>query len=60
MVRLVVMVVFQVYATMLDQLRLEQADPDKMAEHIKDLAHQLYLNVSMPFFFICIMLSHNL
>ena len=36
---------FQVYATMPDQLRLEQADPDKLAEHIKDLAHQLYLNV---------------
>nr|KAG5695683.1 hypothetical protein BaRGS_022360 [Batillaria attramentaria] len=36
----------EVYATMQDQLRLEQMDHDKMAEHIKDLAHQLYLNVS--------------
>ena len=50
MLRLMVVGVLQVYATMPDQLRQEQADPDKVAEHIKDLAHQLYLSVSL---FVC-------
>lgn len=35
----------QVYATMPEQLHLEQSDHEKVAENIKDLAHQLYLNV---------------
>ncbi|XP_076471850.1 myotubularin-related protein 13-like isoform X2 [Babylonia areolata] len=34
----------EVYAMMPEQLRLEQSDPEKVAEHIKELAHQLYLN----------------
>ncbi|XP_070199867.1 myotubularin-related protein 13-like isoform X2 [Littorina saxatilis] len=34
----------EVYATMPDQLRTEHVEPDKMMEHIKELAHQLYLN----------------
>ena len=49
-VKLMVVGLLQVYATMPDQLRQEQADPDKVAEHIKELAHQLYLNVSL---FVC-------
>ncbi|KAL8615600.1 hypothetical protein ACOMHN_026590 [Nucella lapillus] len=34
----------EVYASMPDQLRVEHSDPEKLAEHIKDLAHQLNLN----------------
>ncbi|PVD33551.1 hypothetical protein C0Q70_04808, partial [Pomacea canaliculata] len=34
----------EVYATMPEQLHLEQSDHEKVAENIKDLAHQLYLN----------------
>ncbi|KAK3103033.1 hypothetical protein FSP39_015926, partial [Pinctada imbricata] len=34
----------EVYASMQDQLKLERADPDKMIDHIKDLAKQLHTN----------------
>ncbi|KAL5006472.1 hypothetical protein ScPMuIL_015278 [Solemya velum] len=34
----------EVYATMQDQLREEMDNPDKVHEHLKELAHQLYVN----------------
>ncbi|XP_048241880.1 myotubularin-related protein 13-like isoform X3 [Haliotis rufescens] len=34
----------EVYATMQDHLREERLNPDKMMEHVKDLAHQLHLH----------------
>lgn len=52
----------KVYANIHDQLTEESADPNKVMEHIKDLAKQLHTNVSFhvkSVSVVCLHLEHS-